>query len=54
MKGGTQVSDRSVIQISRPVYDQLMDIKRERAARLGRQVTFTEIIEDLLETAEVS
>jgi hypothetical protein len=54
MKGGTQVSDRTVIQISRPVYDQLTAIQRERQAALKRKVSYTEIIEDLLENMWVN
>jgi hypothetical protein len=41
--------DRTVIQISRPVYDQLTAIQRQRQDTLKRKVSYTEIIEDLLE-----
>jgi ABC-type oligopeptide transport system substrate-binding subunit len=46
------VTDRTVIQVSRPVYDQLTAIQRQRQDRLKRKVSYTEIIEDLLDAAE--
>lgn len=41
----TRPADRAVIQISRPLHARLTTIKREREGRLGRLVTFTEIID---------
>jgi hypothetical protein len=43
--------DRTVIQISRPVYDQLTAIQRRRQDVLKRKVSYTEIVEDLLAAA---
>ena len=48
------VSDRTVIQISRPIYRQLVELKREREQAYGRQVTYTEIIEMLLAEREAA
>lgn len=41
-------ADRAVIQVSRPVHQRLTAIKDARQAQLHRQVSFTEIIEQLL------
>lgn len=42
---------RAVIQISRPLHTRLSALKDERQQQLQRQVSFTEIIEQLLERA---
>lgn len=42
-------AERMVIQISKPLHDKLTEIKRQQQAQLKRQVTFSEIIEQLLE-----
>lgn len=44
-------SDRAVIQISRRVHTRLTQMKDEQTQELQRQVSFTEIIEQLLEKA---
>ena len=44
-------ADRSPIQIAQPVYDRLTAIKEERQQLLHRQVSYTEVIEQLLEKA---
>lgn len=44
-------ADRAVIQISRPVHVRLSKIKEAREGQLHRQVSFTEIIEQLLDRA---
>lgn len=41
--------NRAVIQVSRPVHARLTAIKDAKQQQLRRQVTFTEIIEQLLE-----
>jgi hypothetical protein len=43
--------DRMVIQVSRPVHEQLTKIKQAQQRQLRRAVSFTEIIEQLLEKA---
>lgn len=40
--------DRKVIQISGPLHEWLTKIKKEREQDLGRQVTYTEVIEQLI------
>lgn len=47
---GTAI-DRAVIQVSRPLHTWLLNQKREQQQQLGRQVTFTEIIEQLRDKA---
>ena len=42
---------RAVIQISRPLHTRLMELKLEQQQRLSRQVSFTEVIEQLLNQA---
>ena len=42
---------RAVIQISRPLHTRLSQIKEEQQQRLSRQVSFTEVIEQLLDRA---
>ena len=44
-------TDRKVIQISAPLHAWLTAIKEQREKQLGRQVTFTEIIDQLREKA---
>ena len=44
-------ADRSPIQVSQPVFDRLAAMKEERQQQLHRQVSFTEVIEQLLEKA---
>ena len=43
--------DRMVIQISRPVHQRLTEMKQAQQRQLRRAVSFTEIIEQLLEKA---
>lgn len=43
---------RKVIEVSEPLHARLTTIKKERQRRLGRQVTFTEIIDGWLMRAE--
>ena len=45
------VADRAVIQISRRLHTWLLAEKRRQTRKLGRQVTFTEIIDQLREKA---
>ena len=42
---------RAVIQISRPLHTRLTELKNEQQQRLSRQVSFTEVIEQLLNQA---
>lgn len=44
--------DRAVIQISRPVHRRLAKIKTNQQRQLKRQVSFTEIIEQLLDQSQ--
>lgn len=37
---------RKVIEVSKPLHEELTRIKAERSEQLGRQVTFTEIINE--------
>lgn len=45
-------ADRAVIQISRPVHKRLAKIKTAQQRQLKRQVSFTEIIEQLLDQSQ--
>ena len=45
-------AERSVIQVSRPVHDHLTKIKNQQQDLLKRQVSFSEIIEQLLDLYE--
>lgn len=45
-------AERAVIQISRPLHDRLTKIKNEQQQQLKRQVTFSEIIEQMLTKVE--
>lgn len=45
--------DRRVIQVSEPVYLRLTEMQRERQDQLKRQVSYSEVIERLLENAAV-
>lgn len=47
-------NDRKVIQVSKPIHERLIEIQQENEERLGRQVTFSEIIERLLERVEAA
>ena len=40
-------ADRKVIQISGPLHAWLTKVKQEKERELGRQVSFTEVIEQL-------
>lgn len=55
-KAGETVSyaERAVIQVSKPLHDRLAELKREQQDRLKRQVSFSEVIEQLLEKAEAA
>ena len=44
-------SDRAVIQISRRVHERLTKIKDDQTRERQRQVSFTEVIEQLLESS---
>jgi len=46
--------DRKVIQVSQPVYLRLTAIQNDRQALLKRQVSYSEVIEQLLPVEEVS
>ena len=37
---------RKVIEVSKPLHEELTRIKKERTEQLGHQVTFTEIIDE--------
>ena len=47
----TRPADRAVIQISKPLHLWLLQVKKEREQQLGRQVSISEIIEQLREKA---
>ena len=47
-------TDRAVIQVSKPLHDWLKKVQAEQQQRLGRQVTFSEIIEQLREKADAA
>lgn len=44
--------DRKVIQVAGPLHDRLKETQRHLEARLGRQVSFSEIIEQWRARAE--
>jgi hypothetical protein len=49
--------DRRPVMLSGPVYDRIMWIKAERAERLGRMVTVSEVMElmlDVFDAVEVT
>ena len=46
--------DRKVIQVSEPVWARLAQLQQERQAELKRQVSYSEVIERLLESAAVT
>jgi hypothetical protein len=45
----TQPSDKTLVQVSGPVHGRLTQIKAQMKSQLGRDVTFTEVLERLLE-----
>ena len=47
-------AERAPIQVSQPVYNRLIALKEERQLELRRQVSFTEVMELLLEKAGVA
>jgi hypothetical protein len=47
--GAVSTADRQVIQVSEPVYRRLTDLKVRRQEELKRLVSYTEVIELLLE-----
>jgi hypothetical protein len=40
------ITERRVIQVSGPIFAQLAKLKAERKAELGRDVSYSEIIEE--------
>jgi hypothetical protein len=50
----TRPIDTATIRVSRPVHTRLLAMQRERQLELRRQVSFTEIIEQLIRTAETA
>lgn len=47
-------ADRAVMHISKPVYAKLNALKQQQQQQLKRQVTFSEVIEQLLEKAKAA
>ena len=45
-------AERAVMHISKPVHDRLTELKNEQQDRLKRQVSYSEVIEQLLEARE--
>ena len=54
LEAQVSAKDRKVIQVSQPVYLRLTAIQNDRQALLKRQVSYSEVIEQLLPVEEVS